>query len=144
MKISAKGRYALRLMIDLAQHDTGDWIALRDVSARQEISVKYLEQIVTPLSSAGFVMSTRGAKGGYRLARRADSYTVGDILRVIEGKIVPVACMEQDVNACSRYATCPTIGFWQGLSDVINRYLDGTTLLQLAEENEKVPLNYSI
>lgn len=132
MKISTRGRYALRMMIDLAQQDTGDWIALRDISARQGISMKYLEQIVTPLTSAGLLKSLRGAKGGYRLARPAERYTPGEILRAIEGSMVPVACMEDEENACPRYACCTTIAFWQGLSNVINSYLNGTTLAQLA------------
>ena len=92
MKISTKGRYALRLMIDLAQHDAGGYIPLRDISRRQEISAKYLEQIVVQLSRAGFVTSTRGAQGGYQLARHPSEYTVGDILRITEGSLAPVAC----------------------------------------------------
>ncbi len=132
MKISTRGRYALRMMIDLAQQDAGEWIALRDISARQGISVKYLEQIVTPLTNAGLLKSLRGAKGGYRLTRPAERYSSGEILRAIEGSMVPVACMEDEENACPRYACCTTIAFWQGLSNVINSYLNGTTLEQLA------------
>ena len=100
MKISTKGRYALRLMIDLAQHDAGGYIPLRDISKRQQISAKYLEQIVVQLSRAGFVISTRGAQGGYQLARHPSEYTVGDILRITEGSLAPVACLEHEPVDC--------------------------------------------
>lgn len=132
MKFSTKGRYALRLMVDLAQQDPGVNIALRDISARQEISVKYLEQIVAPLSRAGLLKSIRGAQGGYRLARPAKNYTAGEILRVIEGSLAPIACLEDEINQCARCTQCPTIGFWEGLDRVIQEYVDGVTLEQLA------------
>ena len=102
MKISTKGRYALRLMLDLAMRDTGEYISLRDVSSRQEISAKYLEQIVTQLGRAGFVKSTRGPQGGYKLAKDPSEYTVGSILRLIEGSLAPVACLEGENNECPR------------------------------------------
>lgn len=106
MKISTKGRYALRLMIDLAQHDAGGYIPLRDISKRQQISAKYLEQIVVQLSRAGFVISTRGAQGGYQLARHPSEYTVGDILRITEGSLAPVACLEHEPVDCVRAEEC--------------------------------------
>ena len=102
MKISAKGRYALRFMADLALQDPTEFIALKDVSVRQGISVKYLEQIVSALSRAGFVRSIRGPQGGYRLARRPEEYTVGEILRAVEGSLAPVACREDEANRCPR------------------------------------------
>ena len=143
MKISTKGRYALRLMIDLAQHDAGGYIPLRDISRRQEISAKYLEQIVVQLSRAGFVTSTRGAQGGYQLARHPSEYTVGDILRITEGSLAPVACLEHAPIACARANECITLDFWRGLYDVINQYVDSVTLEELVS-NEKNTLNFSI
>lgn len=136
MKISTKGRYALRLMIDLAQHDAGGYIPLRDISRRQEISAKYLEQIVVQLSRAGFVTSTRGAQGGYQLARHPSEYTVGDILRITEGSLAPVACLEHEPIDCARANECITLDFWRGLYDVINQYVDSVTLEELVS-NEK-------
>ena len=135
MKISAKGRYALRLMIDLAEHNTGEFITLKDVSARQEISMKYLEQIITPLSRAGLLKSIRGPQGGYRLTKEPKAYTVGEIIRVMEGKLAPIACLEQDENECSRSEECATIDFWKGLYDVINQYVDSVTLEDLVEQH---------
>ncbi len=142
MKISAKGRYALRLMIDLAQHNDGEWIALKDISFRQGISVKYLEQIVSGLSHAGLLRSSRGAAGGYQLTRSADQYTAGEIIRALEGSLAPVACLEQTANRCSRREYCPTLGLWEGLYDVVNKYLDSFTLADIAQAEN--PVDYSI
>lgn len=111
MKISTKGRYALRLMLDLALHDTGEYIPLKEVAARQEISDKYLEQIITQLSRAGFVKSVRGAQGGYRLAESPAQYTVGRILRLMEGSLAPVECVDGEGD-CSRADRCVTIEVW--------------------------------
>ena len=133
MKASTKGRYALRLMIDLAQHDAGTFTPLRDISERQGISAKYLEQIVVQLSRAGFVRSTRGAQGGYQLSRHPSEYTVGDILRITEGSLVPVACMENDPVTCERAENCVTLPFWRGLLHTINQYVDSVTLEDLAQ-----------
>ena len=130
MKISTKGRYALRLMIDLAQHDAGGYIPLRDISRRQEISAKYLEQIVVQLSRAGFVTSTRGAQGGYRLARPAAEITSGEILRAVEGELTAIPCLASAVD-CPHRGQCHTLDFWSGLNDLINKYVDGITLEQL-------------
>ena len=131
MKVSTKGRYALRTMLDLAMHDRGALIPLKDISARQGITVKYLEQVMTLLSRAGYVRSVRGAGGGYRLCREPSEYTAGDILRVAEGSLAPVACLEDSVNRCPRASECPTLGFWEGLSDVVNQYVDSITLEDL-------------
>lgn len=138
MKISTKGRYALRLMLDLAAQPEGENIALRDISDRQEISVKYLEQIVPLLSRAGFLRSVRGAQGGYRLSRPAEEYTVGDILRVTEGSLAPIACLESEPNDCPREGICPTLRFWEGLYTAINEYVDGVTLADLLEQSGEV------
>ena len=134
MKISTRGRYALRFMIDLAQHQNGDAVTLKDISQRQAISVKYLEQIVTLLNRGGLIHSVRGNQGGYLLARDAKAYTIGDILRVVEGDLFPVACMENDPNQCCRYPICKTIRFWNGLYQTVNDYVDSVTLDELAEE----------
>mgnify|MGYP005757748533 FL=1 len=142
MKISTKGRYALRLMIDLAQHDAAGYIPLRDISKRQEISAKYLEQIVVQLSRAGFVISTRGAQGGYQLARHPSEYTVGEILRITEGSLAPVACLEHDPVECARAEDCMTLDFWRGLYDAVNRYVDSVTLEDLVSSGKT--LNFSI
>ncbi len=134
MKISTKGRYALRMMLDLALHNTGEYISLKDISQRQGITVKYLEQIVTVLSKAGFVHSQRGNNGGYRLARKPEDYTAGDILRVMEGNLQPIACLEADQNDCARSAYCSVLPFWQGLGKVINDYIDSVTLEDLTDQ----------
>ena len=115
MKISTKGRYAVRLMYDLAMHHTGDWIALKDISRRQEISVKYLEQIVRQLSIRGYLKSLRGPKGGYQLSRDPKDYTIYEILKITEGSLQPVACLDDKVNQCERCHECPTIEIWEGL-----------------------------
>ncbi len=142
MKVSTKGRYALRLMVDLGVHgEEGKYVSLKDIAARQNISIKYLEQIVTPLHRAGLVRSTRGAQGGYRLSRDPERYTAGEILGAIEGSFAPIACLETDVNECERYEHCPTVGFWEGMYKVIQDYVDSVTLKQLIDEqlqNEEV------
>ena len=134
MKISSRGRYALRFMIDLAQHSSGEAVTLKEVSQRQEISIKYLEQIVTLLNRGGLIHSVRGNQGGYLLAREPKDYTIGDILRVVEGDLFPVACMENEPNQCPRFAICKTIRFWNGLYKTVNDYVDSVTLDELAEE----------
>ena len=130
MKISTKGRYALRVMIDLAQHDNGEFITLKDISDRQGITIKYLEQIVASLSKAGFLRSMRGASGGHRLSRKPADYRVGDILRVMEGDLCPVECTA-DAGLCPRADTCTTMQFWRGLDKAINNYVDSFTLEDL-------------
>ena len=142
MKISTKGRYALRTMLDLAMHDEGILIPLKDISHRQGITVKYLEQVMNLLSKAGYVRSVRGAGGGYRLAKAPSAYTVGDILRTAEGSLAPVACLEDEINQCPRASECLTLSFWQGLADTIDHYVDSVTredLIQRAQDN-----NFSI
>lgn len=133
MKISSKGRYALRMMVDIAEHKKGEWISIKDISIRQDISIKYLEQIVTSLSKSGLLLSSRGPQGGYKLARDPEQYTVGEILRVMEGSLAPVSCLENNVNTCERQGVCVTLSFWKGLSEVVNRYVDSVTLKDLIE-----------
>ncbi len=134
MKISTKGRYALRVMIDLALHDAGGYTTLKDISARQGITVKYLEQIVTKLGKAGFLNSMRGNTGGHRLAKNPSEYRVGDILRAMEGDLSPVECLKNDKVICPRAESCATLGFWKGLEDVVNDYVDKYTLQDLLED----------
>ena len=127
MKISTKGRYALRLMLDLAVYDTGDPVSLKDVAKRQEISEKYLEQIISLLHKAGLVRSIRGAQGGYRLTRQPKEYTVGDILRQTEGSLAPAACIE-DEKSCDRIESCVTIRIYEKINRAVNSVVDGITL----------------
>lgn len=134
MKISTKGRYALRLMTDVAVHGGEELVSLKDVAARQGISMKYLEQIAGLLGKAGFLRSGRGALGGYRLTRPPEQYTLGSILRLTEGELAPVACLETGENTCERQDICPTLGFWTGLYAVINEYVDRFTLADLVRE----------
>jgi len=136
MKISTKGRYALRLMMDLAMNDNGEYITIKAISARQQISDKYLEQIITVLSRAKFVKSTRGAQGGYKLARPAEEYTVGMILRLIEGSLVPVACMEDDPNQCPRCGFCATLDLWKQLDQAISNVVGNVTLADLVQKQK--------
>lgn len=133
MRISTRGRYALRMMLDLALHNSGEYITLKDISARQEVSVKYLEQIVSVLSKAGMLKSVRGPQGGYKLTKSPEQYTVGDILRVTEGSLAPVACLDSPQNDCPRAETCATLGFWQELYDAVRGVVDKTTLADLAD-----------
>lgn len=137
MKISTKGRYAVRLMLDIAQHSAEGNVSLKDVSKRQNISLKYLEQIVNMLCKAGLLKSQRGAQGGYKMFRKPAEYTIGDILRVTEGEMAPVSCLEDEVNQCPRANQCPTIRFWTGLYHTMNHYLDGTTLADLMNADEE-------
>lgn len=145
MKISSKGRYALRMMIDIAGHSNGEWISIKDISERQGISIKYLEQIVTNLTKSGLLISSRGPQGGYMLAKAADKYTVGQILRVIEGNLAPVACLDTNENLCERRSICPTIDFWEGFYAVINNYVDSVSLQDLVKsQNDMESCDYSI
>ncbi len=137
MRISTKGRYAIRLMIDLAEHDDGSLISLRDVAERQGISAKYLEQIVGLLSKAGLLRSGRGPQGGYRLARAPEEYTMGEILRLTEGNLAPVSCLEDRENQCERCNECATLDFWTGLYAAINQYIDRFTLADLVSTEQQ-------
>lgn len=128
MKISTRGRYALRVMIDLAINGKENYISLKDIANRQEISMKYLEQIVSILNKAGLVDTLRGNNGGYKLNRKPSEYRVGDILRVAEGDLTPVYCVHEE---CSRKKNCKIYFFWKGLDQVISDYVDSKTLEDL-------------
>ena len=133
MKISTKGRYALRMMVDLAEHQNGEYISLKDIAQRQEVSKKYLEQIVPILNKSGFLKTNRGYQG-YMLSKPPRQYTVGDILRLTEGDLAPVPCAAQDPADCPRSEDCATLPVWRGLNRVINEYLDGITLQDLLDQ----------
>ncbi|MBO4299668.1 MAG: Rrf2 family transcriptional regulator [Clostridia bacterium] len=128
MKISTRGRYALRMMIDAAQNQKNGYVALKDIALRQGISKKYLEQIALQLMQAGMLRASRGHQGGYALASSPAEYTVGQILRVTEGTLAPVACLDHEPNVCERRGFCLTLPVWEGLQAVVDRYLDGITL----------------
>lgn len=134
MKISTKGRYALRLMIDLAVNCENGLSSTKEIAERQDISRKYLEQIITVLNRAGFVKSERGSNGGYRLTRRPAEYTVGDILRLTEGSLAPVSCLEGDINLCQRQRACATLMVWKKLDAAIKSVIDNITLQDLVNE----------
>ena len=131
MKISTKGRYALRLMLDIALNDAKTPVRIKDIAERQQISDKYLEQIVSSLNKAGFVKSLRGPQGGYRLTKKPEEYTVGMILRLIEGSLAPVACLDDDINNSTRADRCPTLILWEKLYDAISEVVDNITLADL-------------
>ena len=133
MMVSTRGRYALRVMIDLAEHNNGKFIPLKDIAERQEISEKYLEQIISSLKKAGYVKSLRGAQGGYMLRRPPKEYTVGMILRLTEGTLAPVSCVEDDAVECEREASCVTFIVWKKINDAINEVVDNITLEDLVE-----------
>lgn len=128
MKISTRGRYALRVMIDLAMNENNGYISLKDIAKRQEISMKYLEQIVSVLNKAGLVDALRGNNGGYKLNRKPSEYKVGEILRMSEGDLTPVYCIHEN---CSRKKNCKSYSFWKGLDKTITDYVDSKTLEDL-------------
>ena len=133
MLVSTKGRYALRLMVCVAQSGAGGKVALREASEREGISLKYLEQLARPLVQAGLLRSVRGKGGGYALAQEASAIKAGDVLRAVEGTTAPVACLDLEQGAtCARAKACTTVRFWAGLDGVIEQYVDGVTLADLA------------
>ena len=137
MKISTKGRYALRMLLDLAEQREQGYVALKEIAERQNISKKYLEQIVPILNRAKVLKTNRGYQGGYQLAQSPDHYTVGMILRLTEGSLAPVACVEQDPVECPRSADCLTLPVWKGLNKVINDYLDSITLQDILDQRQE-------
>lgn len=144
MKISTKGRYALRLMLDLAVYNTGEPVCLKDVARRQEISEKYLEQIISMLNKAGFVRSIRGAQGGYMLTRDPSEYTVGSILRLTEGDLAPVSCVGVENTACDRKDSCVTARIWKMIGDAVNGVVDHITLADMVGWQEQQADQYCI
>ena len=152
MMISIKGRYALRVMLDMAEHGGSEWHRLSDVAQRQQLSKKYLETIMAALSRANLMVSKYflesranlvesavGKSGGYRLTRSPEDYPVGEILRAVEGNLSPIACQSEDGSGCGASCDCDARLFWQGLEDQINSYVDNHTLAQFMRVNEKTP-----
>lgn len=130
--ISTRGRYALRVMIDLAEHRSGRYIPMKDVAARQEISLKYIERIMPLLTKAGLVEGQHGKGGGYMLRREPESYTAGEILRAAEGDLAPVACLGCGAQPCPRAAMCRTLPMWERYYKLTNDFFDSVTLAELA------------
>ena len=138
MRVSTKGRYALRMLIDLAENQGEGFIALKDIAKRQEISKKYLEQIVPVLNKSRILQTNRGFQGGYRLAVSPDRITVGDVLRLTEGSLSPLACIDDDNYVeCNRREDCTTLYVWQGLKKVIDDYLDNITLQDIIDHKRE-------
>ncbi len=137
MKISTKGRYALRVLIDLAENGGEGPVSLSAISVRQGISKKYLEQIIPLLNSAGMLQTNRGARGGYRLSKTPADYTVGEILRVTEGNIAPVSCLEGADNPCERNGACDVLYIWQGLYEVMENYLDRISIQDILDRKRR-------
>ncbi len=133
MKISTKGRYAIRIMVDLAMSPRDEYVKVKDIAFRQGISEKYLEQIIGILSRAGILKSARGARGGYQLTKDPEKYTVEEILRLTEGSLAPVACLGDEENQCSRYDICASIELWEELYKLVTDYLKSKTIADLAE-----------
>lgn len=145
MKISTKGRYAIRLMLDIALNDNGQPVRIKDISKRQGISDKYLEQIISVLNKAGYVKSIRGPQGGYTLAKKPKEYTVGMILRLTEGSLAPVSCLEFEENDCPRQDQCVTLELWKKIDDAVKDVVDNVTLEDLVDwQSRKSADFYSI
>ena len=134
MLISTRGRYALRVLIDLAEHEEDGYTPLKDIAGRQDISQKYMESIMTRLSKNKRVEGVHGTGGGYRLNRSPEDYSVGEILRITEGTLAPVACLERDAQPCPRAADCRTLPLWDKLNDMITGYLDSVSLADLMKK----------
>lgn len=144
MKISTRGRYAIRMMLDMAMSDSGKPVRIKEIAQRQEISEKYMEQIMSILNKAGFVRSIRGPQGGYFLTRRPEEYTIGMILRLTEGSLCPVDCLEEGAEICQRQETCPTYLLWKKLDDAVKGVIDHTTLQDLLDWSRVQNQDYCI
>ena len=139
MKISTRGRYAVRIMLDVAMHQTDGSVAMKDVARRQQISKKYADQIGMQLSQAGLLLASRGRQGGYRMTHSAGNVTVLQILHTMEGSLAPVQCLEIEPNDCERCDYCMTLPMWRGLNQVVNDYLEGITLQSLIDQAPPEP-----
>jgi len=144
LKVSTKGRYALRLLLDLAEHRGEGFISLKEIAERQGISKQYLEQIVSLLNTSNMLRTNRGKQGGYMLAKEPSDYTVREILRITEGSLAPVTCLEEEVNLCDKATYCKTLSMWTGLQKVINDYLNSVTLQDMVEECQESVDNWVI
>lgn len=134
MIVSTRGRYALRVLIDLAEHQGGGYIPMKDVAERQELSLKYLEKILPVLTKNNYIVGVHGKGGGYKLMREPRDCRVGDIFRLTERDLAPVACLERGAAPCERMGKCRTISMWSKLNDMINEFFDGVTIADLMEE----------
>lgn len=137
MMVSSRGRYALRVLLDLAEHGQDGCVPMRDIAARQEISKKYMEQILPILVKNGLLESVHGAKGGYRLTRAPKDYRVGEILRLTEGDLAPVACLSSSAAPCSRAVECRTLSMWHRFNELTNAFFDGISLADLLQPPEQ-------
>lgn len=144
MKISTKGRYALRMLIELALRKEEGFIPLKEIAKKQDISKKYLEQIVPIMNNSGLLLTNRGYQGGYKLAKDPSQITVGMILRATEGSMAPVSCLENQQELCDRSDICMALTVWRGLEEVINEYLDGITLQNILDNNNAIQQDYII
>ena len=143
MKISTKGRYALRMLLDLAEHKGEGFISLKEIAERQNISKQYLEQIVSLLNTSNILRANRGKQGGYMLAKDPSTCTVGQVLRITEGNLAPVTCLEDEINQCDRAGFCKALPMWNGLNKVITDYLDNVTLQDMLDQEQNIN-NYVI
>ena len=144
MKISTKGRYALRMLIELALRKEEGFIPLKEIAKKQDISKKYLEQIVPIMNNSGLLLTNRGYQGGYKLAKDPSQITVGMLLRATEGSMAPVSCLENQQELCDRSDICMALTIWRGLEEVINEYLDGITLQNILDNNNALQQDYII
>lgn len=131
MMVSTRGRYALRVMIELAEHSAGEYTPMKEIAERQEISLKYLEKILPALAKNNMIEGVHGKGGGYKLTKAPDEYRIGDILRITEGDLAPVACLECNAKPCERTVECRTLPMWSKLNGIINDYLDSITIADL-------------
>ena len=137
MMVSSKGRYALTVMVDIARNAGDNYVSLADIAERENLSMKYLESIISILNKGGLLVSARGKNGGYKLARKPNEYNISEILLLIEGSLAPVNCIMQDGVQCDKAANCSTLPLWAGLDKVIDKYLGGITLEDVIEGNRK-------
>jgi Rrf2 family protein len=144
VKISTKGRYALQMLLDLAEHWGGGFISLKEIANRQNISKLYLEQIVSILNTSNILRAERGKRGGYMLAREPSKCTVGEILLLTEGSLAPVACLDDEVNRCDKASYCKTIAMWEGLERAINNYLGSVTLQDMLEQYREISADHYV
>ena len=144
MKVSTKGRYALRMLLDLAERRGEGFISLKEIAERQGISKQYLEQIVSLLNTSNMLRTNRGKQGGYMLAKQPSEYTVREVLRITEGSLAPVTCLEEEVNLCEKAIYCKTLSMWTGLQRVINDYLNSVTLQDMVEQCQESVDNWVI
>ncbi len=137
MMVSTRGRYALRMLLDLAEYQGEGYVALKDIAERQGISKKYLEQIIPALNKVELLQTARGYQGGYRLSKEPKDFSVGEILRATEGSMAPVTCLESPTNPCEHRSECATLFIWEGLEKAVNEYLDKISLQDVLDEQNR-------